>query len=73
MPYVSTGESVGLARGLKKGIESVLRVRFGEAGIKLITDDLNNYEDDQLEAILKALETAENLDEARRILSPTPA
>jgi hypothetical protein len=70
MPFVSTPEYVGHYRGLRKGIESVLRVRFGDEGLKLMPEIHKVYEDDKLEAILKALETANSPSEVRRLWSP---
>ena len=45
------------------GIESLLRVRFGEEGLKLMPEIQEIYEEEQLQAILKALETAASPDE----------
>jgi hypothetical protein len=70
MPFITTPERVGHCRGLCKGIESVLRVRFGEQGLKLMPEIQQIYEEEKLEAILKALETAASPDEARRLWAP---
>jgi hypothetical protein len=70
MPFVTTPEWYGHCRGLRQGIESLLRVRFGEEGLKLMPEIHKVYEDDKLEAILKALETAASPDEIRRLWSP---
>jgi hypothetical protein len=70
MPYVTSIERLGRCDGLCLGIETVLRMRFGEAGLKLMPEIREIYEDDKLAAILKALETAANPDEVRRLWSP---
>jgi hypothetical protein len=70
MPYVSSGERVYLCRGLRRGIESLLKVKFGEEGLKLMPEIREIYEEQQLEAILNALETAASPDEVRRLWSP---
>jgi hypothetical protein len=70
MPYISSIERLSLARGLRKGIQSLLRVRFGEDGLKLMPEIDAIHDEEQLEVILKALETAASPDEVRRIWSP---
>jgi hypothetical protein len=56
--------------GLRKGIESLLRVRFGEEGLKLMPEMQQIYEEEQLQAILTALETAASPDEVRHLWAP---
>jgi hypothetical protein len=70
MPYVSSIERVWHCRGLRKGIESLLRVRFGDEGLKLMPEIHEVYEEEKLETILKALETAASPDEVRQMWSP---
>jgi hypothetical protein len=53
-----------------EGIESVLRIRFGDEGIKLMPEIREIYEEETLRAVLRALETATNLDEVRRLWTP---
>jgi hypothetical protein len=67
MPYVMSIERVQFCKGLYLGIESVLRVRFGEAGLQLMPQIRTLHDEDQLQAILKTLETAANLEEVRRL------
>ena len=71
MPFITTPERVGHRRGLRTGIEALLKVRFGEEGLKLMPEIKEVYEEDQLQAIVKALETAVSLDEVRRLWLPT--
>jgi hypothetical protein len=70
MPYVTSIERVWHCRGLRRGIESLLRVRFGDEGLKLMPEVEEVYEEEKLEAILKALETAAGPGEVRRLWSP---
>ncbi len=70
MPYVTSIERVGIRKALRKGIQSLLKVRFGDEGLKLMPEIESVYDADQLEAILQALETAQTPDEVRRIWLP---
>jgi hypothetical protein len=65
MPFISTPERVGEWRGLRKGIESVLRIRFGAEGLKLMPEINKLYGEAELTAILQALETAKSPEEVR--------
>lgn len=38
MPFVTTPERVGRRAGIRRGIEVVLRLRFGEDGLKLMPE-----------------------------------
>jgi hypothetical protein len=49
---------------------SVLRIRFGDEGLKLSPEISEIYEDDKVETILKALETATSLEAVRRLWVP---
>ena len=70
MPYVTSIERASRCIGLRKGIEAVLRIRFGEEGLKLMPEMHKVYEEEKLEAILKALETASSPDAVRSLWSP---
>ncbi len=70
MPYVTSIERFGIRKGLCKGIEAFLRVRFGDEGLKLMPEIQAIHEEEKLEAILKALETATSLNEVRRLWPP---
>jgi hypothetical protein len=71
MPYVTSIERSARREGQREGIESMLRHRFGDAGLKLMPEVHEIHDEEQLRAILKALETAASLDEVRHIWSPT--
>ncbi len=70
MPFVTSIERLARGDGVRLGIESLLRVRFGEEGLKLMPEIREVYEEEKLLAILKALETAASPDEVRRLWSP---
>jgi hypothetical protein len=70
MPYITSIERLGRREGMCKGIESMLRRLFGEAGLKLMPEIREIHEEEKLEAILKTLETANSPDEVRRLWSP---
>jgi hypothetical protein len=70
MPFITSVEHVLAERALRKGIESLLRVRFGDEGLKLMPEIQEVYGEDQLEAILTAIETAPSPDDVRRLWSP---
>ena len=70
MPFVTSPERVGRRTGLRMGIESLLRVRFGDDGLRLMPEIHDIHEEEKLLAILKALETAASPDEVRRLWAP---
>ena len=53
-----------------EGIQTVLRMRFGEEGLKLMPEIREIHEEETLRAILRALETAASPDEVRRLWAP---
>ncbi len=67
MPYVTSIERRGRAKGLHCGIEFVLKMRFGQDGLRLVPEVKEIYDEAQLEAILNSLETAATPDEVRRV------
>jgi hypothetical protein len=70
MPFITTPERVGLRRGLREGIQLGLESRFGTEGLRLMPDIENIHSEDQLRAILKALNSGMNLEEVRRLTTP---
>jgi hypothetical protein len=70
MPYVTSIERLALRKGQREGIEVLLRMRFGDEGLKLMPEIREIHEEETLRAILQALGTAANLDEVRRLWSP---
>ena len=68
MPYVMSNERYEICKALYLGIETALRIRFGEEGLQQIMPEIRNLHDqNQLPAILKALETAASPEEVRRL------
>jgi hypothetical protein len=66
MPFVTIAERVGMEKGLLKGIEVSLKLKFGAEGLELLPEirELQNHE--LLEAVLEAIETAASPDQLRR-------
>jgi hypothetical protein len=69
MPFMTTPEWYYLCQGLRRGIEAILRERFGEEGLKLMLEIRAVHEEDKLESILKALGTGATLDETRDLVA----
>lgn len=69
MPYVTSIERLARREGQREGIEALLRVRFGDTGLKLMPEIQAIHEEETLRAILKALETAATPEEVRRLWS----
>ncbi len=72
MPYVTSIERLARREGLRAGIESVLRIRFGEEGLKLMPELEQVHEEATLLAVLRALETANSPDDVRHLWAPKP-
>ncbi|HTU18576.1 MAG TPA: hypothetical protein VMG10_10995 [Gemmataceae bacterium] len=70
MPYVTSIERLALRRGMCRGIEALLRVRFGEEGLKLMPEIREIHVEEKLEAILQALESGVSLEDVRRVWAP---
>jgi hypothetical protein len=72
MPFVTTPERVGIRKGLRRGIEVLLKLRFGDEGLKLMPEIQEIHEEEKLDAILKAVGTAVDLEAVRRLWVPSP-
>jgi hypothetical protein len=70
IPFISTPERVGRRIGMRIGIKTILKMKFGEAGLALMPEIQQIYAEEQLQAILDLLETATSLDEVRRLWLP---
>jgi hypothetical protein len=70
MPYITSIQRLGRREGMREGIEVLLRIRFGEEGLKLMPEIREIHEEETLRAVLKALETATSPDEVRRVWVP---
>jgi hypothetical protein len=63
----TTLESAGVERGLRKGIEVLLKFRFGDDGLKLMPEIRELHSEERLTAILEALPTVAGADDVRRL------
>jgi hypothetical protein len=70
MPFISSPEHYGRCVGLREGIEMALKLRFGADGLKLMPEIREIQIEEELRAILKAVETAANPEDVRRLWSP---
>jgi hypothetical protein len=70
MPYITSIERLGVRRGMCRGIEAMLHVRFGEEGLKLMPQIREIHEEEKLEAILQSLEAGVSLEDVRRVWLP---
>ena len=71
VPYITSVERHGMERGkregLLEGITSCLKLRFGAEGLALLPAIQVVTDIDRLQAILKAIETATDPEELRRL------
>jgi hypothetical protein len=71
VPYITSVERHGMERGkregLLEGISSCLKIRFGAEDLDLLSAVQSVTDLDRLQAILKAIETATDRDEIRRL------
>ncbi len=70
MPYITSIERFGLRRGMCRGIETLLHMRFGAEGLKLMPEIREIHEEETLEAILQALGAGVSLEDVRRVWLP---
>ena len=77
MPFITFperyGRIEGRAEGLVDGIESILRVRFHEAGTAFMPEIRSVRDVEHLESILHAAETAASPEELRRLWADKPS
>jgi len=70
MPFLTTLERIGMKKGLRKGIELGLKLKFRPEGLRLLSEVHGIAELDKLEAVLQAIEAANSPDELRRVWAP---
>ncbi len=74
MPYITSFERSGMEKGeregLQKAIATVLATRFGTAGKRLMPRVRKIGDVEELHALIKAIVSAENLQEIRDRLPP---
>ena len=61
------GLTEGRAEGLTKGIASVLRLRFGRKGTRLMPEIRKIHDEEKLQAVLESAETVASLEDLRRM------
>jgi len=64
---LSQGLSLGLTKGRLDGIEVALRIKFGEKGMRLLPEIRQIENEEKLEAILHAVESAVSPEELRQL------
>ena len=75
MPYVTSGERIGIEKGVKqgiregilKGIEALLEVKFGTEGLEILPEISQIQDVDILESILSGIKTKNTLEEIQAI------
>jgi hypothetical protein len=69
VPYLTSFERFALEKGLLEGIEAVLEVKFGAAGLELLPEIRKLEDVDKIRAVLHASKTATTLDEVRQFVA----
>jgi hypothetical protein len=66
-PFLTTPECLGLEKGLLKGIEVSLAIRFGEEGLKLMPEIRELPDHEVMQTVLEAIPNVHTPEELRRI------
>ena len=67
MPFITIAERVGMEKGLLKGIEECLELKFGDEGLKLMPELREIQDHELLDAVLGAIKKASTPDDLRRL------
>ncbi|HYT91484.1 MAG TPA: hypothetical protein VEL76_22415 [Gemmataceae bacterium] len=67
MPFITTPERLGLEKGLLRGIEACLELKFGAEGLQLMPEIRALEDHEVLDAVLQAIRTATIPAEVRRV------
>lgn len=67
MPRLDFFDRMGMRKGLLRGIESLLRVKFGAEGLELMPEIREIWDHVLLDKVLARIETADNLAQVRRV------
>ncbi|HUY33670.1 MAG TPA: hypothetical protein VMV69_13045 [Pirellulales bacterium] len=67
MPFIDIAERTGMEKGLVEGIEVGLKLKFGEAGLELMSEIREIRDHEILSAVLQAIVSASSADELRRV------
>src|SRR5262249_46946994 len=66
MPFITITERIGIEKGLLRGLEVSLQLKFGDEGLKLMPELRELQDHGLLDAVLDAIPTAASPDELRR-------
>jgi hypothetical protein len=71
MPYITTPERIGMERGISQGlcqgIEGMLKLKFQDAGLRLMPEIRQINDNEKLAAIVEAIPTSASPEDLRRI------
>jgi hypothetical protein len=67
MPFINIAERVGMQKGLLRGIEKCLKIRFGADGLELMPELRQIQDHEMLEKILDKIDVADSPDDLRRV------
>ena len=71
MPYITSGERIGIQKGLQQGLLSgikvLLEVKFGSDGLTILPEIAQIGEVDVLETILTSINTVNTIEELRQV------
>jgi hypothetical protein len=67
MPFINTFERSALEKGLLRGIEACLRIKFGAEGLELMPEIREIRDHKVLEKILSRIRTSASPDDLRRV------
>lgn len=70
MPFITTPERLGIAQGLRRGIKSLLKLKFGDEGLILLPEIEEIHDYLVLEEVLEAIVAASTPDELRQVWTP---
>jgi hypothetical protein len=72
MPFIDIAERMGIVKGQLQGIEALLDVKFGAAGLELMPEIREIRDHVLLRKILKRIRTASSPAEVRRVWTRKP-
>src|SRR5438552_2393123 len=72
MPYITPTERLLMKKGLLKGIELGLKLKFGDEGLELLPEIRALSDLQVLDDVFEAIETATTPDQVRQIWSGSP-
>ena len=67
MPHMDFFDRMGMRKGLLRGIETCLKVKFGAEGLELMPELREIYDHELLSKILDRIETAASPADVRRV------